>query len=140
MRLIVPLLLATAAACTVAAETATPGEVGSDVTSVVSQAWRDGEGRVRVIVRTQGFEHVSSSATAQWMRIGETAPGALRATASKALVVAGSMRLDPPRLVADGDAIRVELGGVRTYQPDIAIRCVFVLLPDGGMRTVQPCE
>lgn len=116
-------------------------QVDADVVAVASRDWPSGAaGRLRVVVATQGFEHVSNRVVAQWLVQSDDAPGATWTIASsRTLVEPGLLAIGMPRLDAHGDAVRVRLEGVHTYQPGLEIACTFDLLPDGAVRVVRAC-
>ena len=118
----------------------TSGWVAPDVVLVASRAWPSQvAGRVRIVVTTHGFEHVSTRVVAQWLDLSDAAPAPWAITATRVLVEPGLLALDAPRLSNHGDAVRVELEGVHTYQPELDVACTFDLLADGEVRTVRAC-
>ena len=142
-RLLLPCLLAAALTPAHArdGEEAQTGPLAdADVVALASRDWPSGAGgRLRVVVTAQGFEHVSSRVVAQWMAQSEASEAAWSIASSRTLVEPGLLAIGAPRLEARGDAVRVELEGVHTYQPDRPVACTFDLLPDGGVRIVRAC-
>jgi len=116
-------------------------QVDADVIAVASRDWPSGAaGRLRVVVATQGFEHVSNRVVAQWLVQSEDSPeAAWMIASSRTLVEPGLLAIGMPHLDAHGDAVRVRLEGVHTYQPGLEIACTFDLLPDGAVRIVRAC-
>ncbi len=142
-RLLLPCLLSACLSPSAYARTgdeAAAPHVDADVVAVASRDWPSGAaGRLRVVVSTQGFEHVSSRVVAQWLAPSD-APAAVWAIASsRTLVEPGFLAIGTPRLDARGDAVRVELEGAHTYQPGLEVACTFDLLPDGEVRVVRAC-
>ena len=142
-RLLLPCLLAAALTPAHArdGEEAQTGPLAdADVVALASRDWPSGAGgRLRVVVTAQGFEHVSSRVVAQWLAPSDAPTAAWAISSSRTLVEPGFLAIGTPRLDAHGDAVRVELEGVHTYQPGLEVACTFDLLPDGDVRVVRAC-
>ena len=143
LRLLLPCLLSACLSPSAYARTgdeAAAPHVDADVTVVASRDWPSGAaGRLRVVVSTQGFEHVSSRVVAQWLAPSDAPAAAWAIASSRTLVEPGFLAIGTPRLDAHGDAVRVELEGVHTYRPGPEVACTFDLLPDGDVRVVRAC-
>ncbi|MCW4454114.1 hypothetical protein OK348_04845 [Flavobacterium sp. MXW15] len=137
--LIAACLLATV--CTPLQATQPPPPLAdAEVISIASAHWPNGEsGRARVVVLARGYEHVSSEVVAQWLEPGEEAADGWRVAAARELVAPGFNTLASLQLVPTGNAVRVELAGHHTYQPEVAIACVFELSANGEVRVLDPC-
>ena len=102
--------------------------------------WSDaaGEGVYRVIVASQGFEHVSTGVRAQWKRDGGE-DGLARIAHDAELVAPGHYSLGPPKLTRTATGVRVELRGVATYDSRLKVVCRFELAPGGKATVVKAC-
>lgn len=133
------LLMISAALCTSAH--ATERTVDPDVAFVASAGrWEsDGSGgSYRVVVRQQGYEHVSSTVVAEGIAAPDDGGTAPRVAFARQLVAPGMVSFGEPRLTAKGDRVRVELKGTHTYAMN-EVTCVFELQPGGATATLKPC-
>lgn len=115
--------------------------VGPNVEAVVQGGrWSDaaGEGVYRVIVASQGFEHVSTGVRAQWKGDGGE-DGLARIVHEAELVAPGHYALGPPKLTRTAAGVRVELRGVATYDSRVKAVCRFELAPGGKVTVVKAC-
>lgn len=115
--------------------------VGANVEAVVQGGrWSDaaGEGVYRVIVASQGFEHVSTGVRAQWKSDGGE-DGLARIAHDAELVAPGHYSLGPPKLTRTAAGVRVELRGVATYDSRVKVVCRFELAPGGKVTVVKAC-
>lgn len=95
-------------------------------------------GSYRVLVRQQGYEHVSSAVVAEWVAAPDHARGVSRVRFTRQLVAPGMTSFGRPKLTPHGDRVRVELKGTHTYAlNDVA--CIFELAPGGEVTTVESC-
>lgn len=118
------------------------GDIDADVVAVVSAGhWQDdaGQGVYRVVVRTQGFEHLSSGVVAEWVTDASEAGNDARIVASEPLVASGLLSLGTPALSVMTDRVRVSLAGVNTYESTTPVACVFDLWPDKTVTVVKAC-
>lgn len=116
--------------------------VDAEVFAVVSAGqWQDdtGQGVYRVVVRTQGFEHVSSGVVAEWVADASEAGEVQRLVASQPLVTSGLVSLGIPVLSVMKDRLRVSLAGVNTYESTTPVSCIFDLWPDKTATVVKAC-
>ena len=131
--------LSLASASVVAAESPA---LDPNVESVVQAGrWSEaeaGEGVYRVIVVSQGFEHVSTQVVAQWKADGGE-DGSARIAHEAELVAPGSYSLGPPKLLRTATGVRVELRGVATYASQTRVACRFDLAPGGKVKVVRAC-
>lgn len=96
------------------------------------------QGVYRVIVASQGFEHVSTRVLAQWKADGGE-DGQARIVYEAELVAPGLYSLGPPKLAATAAGVRVELRGVATYDSRVKVVCRFDLAPAGKMKVIRAC-
>lgn len=116
--------------------------IDADVMSVVSAGqWQSdvGQGTYRVVVRQQGFEHVSTGVVAEWVAWADDGESAGRVMASRTLVEPGLLSLGMPRLAVLADRVRVDMVGVDTYASSQRVSCRFELLPDQTIVVVRAC-
>ena len=117
--------------------------VDPSVVSVVTEGyWRSGDlaGTYRVIVRSGGFEHVSSEVTAEWVAEPAASAKAQTIVASKTLVGGGAFSLGAPVVERIRSGVRVKLSGVRTYKPAESVACIFELGPVRIVVIVAACK
>nr|WP_157490382.1 hypothetical protein [Lysobacter enzymogenes] len=119
--------------------------VGANVEAVVQGGrWSDaagegaGEGVYRVIVASQGFEHVSTGVRAQWKSDGGE-DGLARIAHEAELVAPGHYSLGPPKLTRTAAGVRVELRGVATYDSRVKVVCRFELAAGGKVTVTKAC-
>ncbi|QWP75176.1 hypothetical protein J5226_16275 [Lysobacter sp. K5869] len=98
-----------------------------------------GEGAYRVIVASQGFEHVSTRVLAQWKADGGE-DGQARIVHEAELVAPDRYSLSAPKLTPTAAGVRVELRGVATYDSRRKVLCRFDLAPGGKATVVRACE
>lgn len=111
-----------------------------DVVIVTSALWPDAApGSLRILVVERGEEHVSSEVHAQWLQPDGDGPRSRAIASSRELVAAGLHRIETAALGASGPTLQLVLSGRRTYEPDIAVHCVFALSASGDARTLDPC-
>lgn len=118
------------------------GDVDADVVAVVTAGhWQDdtAQGVYRVVVRQQGFEHVSSGVVAEWIDDSADAGAAARHVASVPLVASGLLSLGTPTLTVMDDRVRVTLAGVNTYESTMPVSCAFDLWPNRTVTVVKAC-
>ncbi len=129
------------ASASLPAEESTPRDalVDPNVFSVVTQAWPDRNGMVRVVGRAHGFEHVSSEVVAQWLEPVGDSDGHWSIAASETLVAPGMLALGAPRLSVEGEAIHAVFEGVHSYEPATRIRRCFALYQDRRAVVVDTC-
>ncbi len=133
--------IALCASTSLPAEESAPREalVDPDVFSVVTQAWPDRRGVVRVVSRAHGFEHVSSEVVAQWLEPGSDSDGHWSIAASETLVAPGMLALGAPRLSVRGEVIHAVLEGVHTYELATPVRRCFALHRDRRAVIIEAC-
>ncbi|NRQ17503.1 hypothetical protein [Ensifer sesbaniae] len=116
--------------------------VDPDVMAVVEGGyWREdgiGEGSYRIIVVSQGFEHVSSRVVAEWKLAGSE-KGRARIVHSVELVKGGVYSVGAPEIEFSGDGARVEVGGTATFSPGTTVVCHFALAPGGKVDVLKAC-
>lgn len=113
--------------------------VDPDVFSVVSQAWPNRNGVLRVVSRAHGFEHVSSEVVAQWLEPDDDRDGHWSIAASETLVAPGMLALGAPQLSVQGEVIQVSLEGVHTYELVTRVRRCFALHQDRRVAVIDAC-
>lgn len=96
------------------------------------------QGTYRVVVASQGYEHVSTRVLAQWKADGGE-DGQARIVHEAELVAPGLYSLGPPKLAASATGVRVELRGVATYDSRVKVVCRFDLAPGGKTKVVRAC-
>jgi hypothetical protein len=117
--------------------------LGSDVTNVVMGGrWYDKplSGAYRVIVRTDGWEHVSSEVTVEWISDRLSDQIGPRVVHSAILVGGGFFSLGAPKLTVQLNSVRVALSGSMTHSYNSEVHCVFELKPTGKVDRVRPCK
>ena len=141
MKLSCQLICAALAALCLPASAAADQSADPDIAFVASAGhWETAEasGRYRVVVRQQGYEHVSSAVVAEWIEAPTDAHAASRAAFSRQLVAPGMTSFGQPKLTPRGDRVRVELKGTHTYALN-DVSCLFELSPGGEVKTIEPC-
>lgn len=98
-----------------------------------------GEGAYRVVVASQGFEHVSTRVLAQWTADGGE-DGLARIVHEAELVAPDRYSLSAPKLTPTATGVRVELRGVATYDSRRKVVCRFDLAPGGKATVARACE
>jgi hypothetical protein len=124
------------------APVALAGAIDADVLAVVTAGqWQDdtGQGVYRIVVRQQGFEHVSTGVAAEWVDNSYESGAAARIVASEPLVVSGLFSLGVPTVAVMDDRLRVSLVGVNTYESTTPVSCTFDLWPDKTVTVVKAC-
>lgn len=113
------------------------------IESVVTAASPDGagfEGRYRVVLWTQGFEHVTSGVMVEWIAPPREDGARAGILHSEVLVAPGFHVFRAPRLIRTEQGYDVLLEGTDTYAPYGRVSCRFALLPEGRVRVVRPCS
>jgi hypothetical protein len=116
--------------------------VSPDVVAVVEGGhWTEdglGEGSYRVVVVSQGFEHVSSRVVAEW-KLAPSERGQARIVHSVELVNGGFYSFGEPEISVSAGQTIVELKGTATYSPGKTVVCRFGLVPGGGILSIKAC-
>ncbi|MBX4860409.1 hypothetical protein HJA86_10565 [Rhizobium bangladeshense] len=97
-----------------------------------------GDGRFRIVVVDQGFEHVSSRVVAEW-KSDSTKTSDARILHAVELVKGGFYRIGMPKITSSEDGANVELEGVATYAPDTSVICRFNLAPGRKVTIIKAC-
>ena len=103
--------------------------------------WETAEasGGYRIVVRQQGYEHVSSAVVAEWIAAPADAGTASRVAFSRQLAAPGMISFGQPMLTPRGDRVRVELKGTHAYALN-DVSCTFELSPSGEVKIIQACD
>lgn len=113
------------------------------ITSVISGGhWEDGEehGSYRVVMWSEGYEHVSSGVLAEWISDPQEAGESPRVVHSRILVAPGLMSLQTLRNAGVEDGFGVILEGTPTYESSLRVSCRFDVLADRTVKAVGPCS
>jgi len=96
-------------------------------------------GTYRIIVMHQGFEHVSSEVTAEWIADPRDSNEDSHLVFSKTLVPYGIYSFGEPEYAKINGRIRVTLKGINTFQAEQNITCIFDLTPARKVHVVRAC-
>jgi hypothetical protein len=113
------------------------------ITSIMTgRYWQnDGmEGIYRVVIWSEGFEHVSSGVAAEWIADPNDPNELPKIIHSALLVKPGTMFLEKPTLTRTKNGFSVQLSGTHAYESANKISCAFELLPNKTVKTVKPCN
>ena len=105
--------------------------------------WQTNElhGSYRIVVWNEGYEHVSSGVTAEWVAEPRDPNDHSEILFSKSLVEPNAFSFGEPTFVQiEKGGVRVKLTGVNSFEPTLQISCSFDLSPDGNVSVVRPCE
>jgi hypothetical protein len=97
-----------------------------------------GDGVYRIVVVTQGFEHVSSRVVAEWKADGDES-GNAKVVHTAELVAPGMYSVGTPTVTATESGVRVDITGAATYAPETNVTCRFDLAPGGKSTVVRAC-
>ena len=140
---IVPMvLLALSTSKLSAAEPLTPSP-DPNISSIVSEGyWEDDDmhGVYRVILWSEGFEHISSGVVAEWIADPQDANESPKVVHAEFLVAPGMMTFQKPKIIRTRNGLRMQLSGIHTFDSARKISCKFDLLPNRTVRTVVPCS
>jgi hypothetical protein len=116
-------------------------QVDPTLASVVTGGyWESGglHGTYRVLLFRGGFEHVTSTAVAEWISDPptQTAPQIIH---TKVLFDSCLCSLDPPKLTPTSKGARATLTGELTAFPGKTLTCKFDLSRDGYATAITKC-
>lgn len=120
-------------------------QVPESVTAVVSGgSWQHAgaHGIFRVVVTSQGFEHVTSQVFLEWLtEATSTTNRSLEQTIPLSEInTAGIWALGTPQLKVSKSGTEAVLTGSNSYAPSQRIACRVKLLPEGGYRVLSGCK
>jgi hypothetical protein len=103
--------------------------------------WEHGDitGEYRVLVFSGGFEHISSWVVAEWIATPRDNDAEASIVHSTQLVAPGFFSLGAPVMTSRDGALRVELQGRYTHDPERSVSCIFDLLPNGEVKLIKAC-
>lgn len=135
------LLFAVCAGSPVAAQPVLPALDPKIVSVSSGGTWRDDgmEGTFRVVLWSEGFEHVSSGVVAQWVVGPLDSNEPAMVVHSEVLVAPGLMMFRRLGIARTKVGLRVTLDGVHTYESARRVSCRFHLLADRKVRPDRRC-
>jgi len=122
---------------------ATPNVDPAVISATTVGYWqtKDLHGSYRIVVWNEGYEHVSSGVTAEWIAEPGDPNDNSQILFSKSLVEPNAFSFGEPTFVQlKNGRVRVKLTGVNSFEPTSQISCSFDLSPGGNVSVVKPCE
>lgn len=112
------------------------------ISATIAGHWQtsDLQGAYRVILWNQGYEHVTTGVTAEWIADPNDASESPRVLFTKSLVEPSFFSFAEPKFVQLKGKVRVILSGTHSYESSQSVSCSFDLLPSGVVLTIKPCE
>jgi hypothetical protein len=132
------------AGITVGSSAAATPNVDPAVTSATTVGYwqtKDRHGSYRVVIWNEGYEHVSSGVTAEWIAEPGSPNDDSQILFSKLIVEPNAFSFGEPTFVQlRKGRVRVKLTGVNSFEPTLKISCSFDLSPGGSVSVVMPCD
>jgi hypothetical protein len=113
------------------------------IISIVSGGyWQTDEmsGTYRIVLWTEGFEHVSTGVVAEWVADPGSHNDEQKVVHSEILVSPGVSFYQTPTIKKTKSGYSVILKGVNTYDSKLKISCVFKLSQDMKTNAVASCS
>ena len=98
------------------------------------------QGTYRIILWTEGFEHVSTGVVAEWFADSSGEDTQPRLIHTEILVSPGMNSFGKSTLIQTKNGYTVVLVGVNTYDSEQKISCKFELRKNMTVRTTKPCR
>ena len=114
----------------------------SKIESVITEgAWENAgvHGTYRVVLWTEGFEHVSSGVVAEWISDAHGENERREVVHSEVLIAPGLFVFQKPSFNRTKNGYSVVLTGVNTYLASEKASCTFELLPSREVKVIKPC-
>jgi hypothetical protein len=118
--------------------------VDADVTSVISEPlnplskWESCS--CRVVIKTVGFEHVSTQVQVDWLKASDennAEGGAMKVDRSETIIAPGWCSIASARFYVKSGKLYLELSGTHTYTYEKE-RYVFLMQGDGVAKQIVP--
>lgn len=112
--------------------------VDPNVSSVVSSGpqIREGDIQCRVILKSVGFEHISTEVQLDWLALSGDSIGTVEVTHSEKIIEPGWHVVNSARFYVEKGKQYLELNGVHTYSYEKE-RYVFLIKPEGVVKIIK---